>query len=325
MLRQRAGRTLLVFPITLLALAGVSPVGAEDTGPPSRTYDCRYESSRAAPRDGSRSVEAFPENDVFRPLLADPKQPQFFATYQAVRVIGPGLRSNLGSSVNVGSVGFGENFGLVGRRNGCDGWQVGILAGVFAQFNLDASSADLINADYVVGFPISWRKDLVSARVRFSHQSSHLGDEFVLGNPGLSRENFSFEEVEPIVSLDAPGGWGRVYGGGGYMLGREPNSIDRLRAQWGAELRGPAFHWTGLERAVTGSLAMTPVFGADFKAFEELNWVVSSNVVAGLEWFRAGGSRRVRLMVNYYNGFTPFGQFFAQKVESIGFGIYLVF
>jgi hypothetical protein len=244
MLRQRAGRTLLVFPITLLALAGVSPVGAEDTGPPSRTYDCRYESSRAAPRDGSRSVEAFPENDVFRPLLADPKQPQFFATYQAVRVIGPGLRSNLGSSVNVGSVGFGENFGLVGRRNGCDGWQVGILAGVFAQFNLDASSADLINADYVVGFPISWRKDLVSARVRFSHQSSHLGDEFVLGNPGLSRENFSFEEVEPIVSLDAPGGWGRVYGGGGYMLGREPNSIDRLRAQWGAELRGPAFHWT---------------------------------------------------------------------------------
>ena len=70
---------------------------------------------------------------------------------------------------------------------------------------------------------------------------------------------------------------------------------------------------------------MTPVFGADFKAFEELNWVVSSNVVAGVEWFRAGGSRRVRLMVNYYNGFTPFGQFFAQKVESIGVGIYLVF
>jgi uncharacterized protein DUF1207 len=317
-----------MLPVILLGLP-VSPVGAEEAGTatPSRTYDCRFEPGRAAasPNAGSQPIEAFPENDVFRPLLADPKQPQFFATYQAVRVRSPSLQTNFGSTVNVGSVGFGENFGLVGRRNGCDGWQVGILAGVFAQFNLDASSADLINADYVVGFPISWRSGLFSTRVRLSHQSSHLGDEFVLGNPGFARQNFSFEEVEPIFSLDTPGGWGRIYGGGGYMLGREPDALDRLKAQWGVELRGPAFHWSGLERAVTGSLAMTPVFGADFKAFEELNWVVSSNVVAGVEWFRAGGSRRVRLMVNYYNGFTPFGQFFAQKVESFGVGIYLVF
>lgn len=312
---------LLVFPVAQVS------AGEGATATPSQTYDCRYESTRAAPsrQAGSQPIEAFPENDVFRPLLADPKQPQFFATYQAVRVRNPTLQANFGKSVNIGSVGFGENFGLVGRRNGCDGWQVGILAGVFAQFNLDSSSADLINADYVVGFPISWRKDLVSARVRFSHQSSHLGDEFVLGNPGFARENLSFEEVEPIVSLDTPGGWGRIYGGGAYMLAREPNALDRLKVQWGGELRGPAFHWTGLERAVTGSLAMTPVFGADFKAFEEMNWVISSNVVAGVEWFRAGGSRRVRLMMNYYNGFTPFGQFFAQRVESVGVGIYLVF
>jgi hypothetical protein len=332
---MRGHRTILLrdparwlLPAILLAFpAAQVSAGEGATATPSQTYDCRYEPTRAAPTQpaGSRPIEAFPENDVFRPLLADPKQPQFFATYQAVRVRNPSISANFGSSVNVGSVGFGENFGLLGRRNGCDGWQVGILAGVFAQFNLDTSSADLINADYVVGFPISWRKDLFSARVRLSHQSSHLGDEFVLGNPGFARQNFSFEEVETIASLDTPGGWGRIYGGGGYMLQREPNFLDRLRTQWGLELRGPAFHWTGLERAVTGSLAMTPVFGADFKAFEELNWVVSSNVVAGVEWFRAGGSRRVRLMANYYNGFTPFGQFFAQKVQSVGIGIYLVF
>src|SRR6266545_4605947 len=153
----------------MLLILPVVPVGAEEAGSatPSKTYDCRYESSRAAPSQdgGSRPIEAFPENDVFRPLLADPKQPQFFATYQAVRVRSPSLQANFGQSVNIGSVGFGENFGLFGRRNGCDGWQVGILAGVFAQFNLDSSSADLINADYVVGFPISWRSGLLSTRV----------------------------------------------------------------------------------------------------------------------------------------------------------------
>jgi hypothetical protein len=313
----------------MLLVLPIAQAGAEETGSatPSKTYDCRFEPGQvgASASAGSHPIEAFPENDVFRPLLADPKQPQFFATYQAVRVRSPSLQANFGQSVNIGSVGFGENFGLFGRRNGCDGWQVGILAGVFAQFNLDAPSTDLINADYVVGIPLSWRSGLLSTRVRLYHQSSHLGDEFVLGNPGFHRVNFSFEEVETIVSLDTPGGWGRIYGGGGYMLQREPNFLDRLRVQWGVELRGPAFHWTGLERAVTGSLAMTPVFGADFKGFEELNWVISSNVVGGVEWFRAGGSRRVRLLANYYEGFTPFGQFFAQKVSSVGVGIYLVF
>ena len=78
-------------------------------------------------------------------MLADPKQPQFFASWQTTRV-----RTNQ-TSANIGSVGFGENFGFYTRRNGCNGWQVGVLAGVFAQFNLDAPSTDLINADYVVG------------------------------------------------------------------------------------------------------------------------------------------------------------------------------
>jgi hypothetical protein len=219
----------------------------------------------------------------------------------------------------------GENFGLVGRRSGCNGWQVGILGGIFSQFNLDASSADLINADYQIGFPISWRKDRVSARARLYHQSSHLGDEFILGNPGFPREDYSFEEAEGIVSLDSPDSRWRAYGGLGYLLRRSPNGIDRLRSQWGVEFRGAAFHWAWLERATAGSVKMAPVFGADFKVFEELNWEISSNVVGGLEWSRVGGSRRIRLLVNYYNGFNPYGQFFAQKVETVGFGIYLVF
>ncbi len=55
--------------------------------------------------------------------------------------------------------------------------------GVF-QFDLSAPSSDLINTDYVVGVPLSWRSGGWSTRVRLYHQSSHLGDEFLLGRPG---------------------------------------------------------------------------------------------------------------------------------------------
>lgn len=303
----------------LIALMA-TPGGATDppAAPAGESVDCRYTtgfqpgSSEESPE---RTNQAFPGDDVFRPLFADPKQPQFFATYQAVRV------RDAKTAVNVGSVGFGENFGFHTSRRGCDGWQVGILAGVFAQFDLDAASSDLINADYVIGIPLSWRSGAWSNRARLYHQSSHLGDEFLLGRPGFNRVNLSFEEVEDILSYDFR--WLRVYGGGGVLVHREPD-LDRVRAQWGLELRGPALHSPVLTKELRG-LRMTPLVGADFKAFEELDWIVNSNVVAGLEWSREGAPRRFRFLVNYYHGFNPYGQFFAQKIETVGAGLYLAF
>ncbi len=296
--------------LTLTALT-VSQVSAEEAieKPVSAVLDCRYEQS-----DGGRRQSAFPKDDVFRPLMADPKQPQFFASWQATRA-----RTDR-TYANVGSVGFGENFGFYTRRDGCNGWQIGLLAGVFSQFNLDAPSSELINTDYIVGIPLSWRSGAWSTRVRLYHQSSHLGDEFLLGRPGFNRVNLSFEEVEAILSYDYR--WARLYAGGGYLVDREPDTLDRIRAQWGFELRGPTMDSPILGMVVAG-LRITPVLGTDFKSFEELNWVINTNIVGGIEWSMDGSTRRLRVLLNYYHGFNPYGQFFAQKIETIGFGLYL--
>jgi hypothetical protein len=321
--RRRLRITIIYSFVVCLAGHPFPAAGAESDIGGDRderpVVDCRYESGAAGDKvtaDRSKGVP-FPSDDVFRPLFADPKQPQFFAAYQAVHV------RQANTSANIGSVGFGENFGLYSRRRGCNGWQVGILAGVFSQFNLDAPSSDLLNTDYVVGIPVSWRSGLLSLRARLYHQSSHLGDEFLLGNPGLNRVNLSFEEVEALLSLDAPGGWGRVYAGGGYLLHRTPD-LERSKVQWGFELRGSTMR-SLLFGETVGALLVTPVLGADFKAFEELAWNVNTNAVAGIEWSRATGTRRFRLLFNYYRGFNPYGQFFNQKVETFGVGLYLAF
>ena len=50
--------------------------------------DCRYEAATqasAAEGPGSTVSIPFPDGDIFRPLFADPKQPQTFATLQAVK------------------------------------------------------------------------------------------------------------------------------------------------------------------------------------------------------------------------------------------------
>jgi len=301
------------------AVARAGEAEGEKAPPP---VDCRYEiATQASAAEGSGSTVSipFPDGDVFRPLFADPKQPQTFATLQAVKI------RDSKTSATVGSVGFGENFGFYSRRDGCNGWQVGLLAGVFSQFDMNAPSSDLINTDFVVGIPVSWRSGLFSMRVRLYHQSTHLGDEFVLHNPGVGRVNYSYEQAEANLSLDAPGGWGRLYAGGGYLLHREPANLDRLKVQAGVELRGPTWTSGPIERILSGPLVVTPVFGADFKTFEQLNWTLNVNAVGGLEFARAGALRRFRVLVNYYHGNNPYGQFYGQKVESVGLGIYLAF
>jgi hypothetical protein len=93
----------------------------------------------------------FPQGQLFYPPMANPKEPRTHVTY---------LRLNLpGDSINIGSVGFGDSFGLVRWPGwgGEDAWQLSISGAVLAQFNLDSSSMDLINADYIIGFPLSYR------------------------------------------------------------------------------------------------------------------------------------------------------------------------
>jgi hypothetical protein len=315
-MRQLSRRLLrLLWSLGIVALAWAPPsfVSAEEgTKAAPAALDCRYQH---ADGEGAASA-AFPADDVFRPLLADPKQPQFYATWQFAR-----SRTERTSS-NVGAVALGENFGFYTKRDGCNGWQISLQTGVFSQFNMDQNSTELINTDFVVGIPVTWRSGNWSTRVRFYHQSSHLGDEFLLGRPGFNRQNFSYEEVEAIVSYEYR--WARLYAGGGYLAQRQPASFDRNRVQWGVELRGPATR-SRILGAFYDQLLVTPVLAADFKSVEELRWIINTNVVGGLEWSRAGSVRRFRILVNYYHGFNPFGQFFAQKIETVGVGLYFMF
>ena len=166
-----------------------------------------------------------PEFDLFAPLLADPRQPRFSVSYQRYRT----SIDDFGAA----SVAFGEYFGLAaGVLRDSWAWQTGIQGGVFALFNLDAPSNDLINADYWIGVPLSYRKGPRSYVVRLYHQSSHLGDEFLLSSSGIERVNLSYEDLEALAAYEYESF--RFYAGGGYILKSEPK-LEPWHAQIGVE------------------------------------------------------------------------------------------
>ena len=252
--------------------------------------------------------ETFPTGDMFQPLIADPKQPQFF--------VGISNFKSLNSQYTMASVGFGETFGLYrffGSREG-NGLQVSLEGAIFAQFNLDSDSSDLINADYTIGIPVTYRYNDNSLRFRIYHQSSHLGDELLLSANHPKRVNLSYESVELIYSRE----WRewRVYGGGEYLVHKEPSDLKPTVAHWGIEYRGSKpIVWDG-----------RPIGGVDMKCFEENNWTIDTSVKAGLEFGHPNpGQRRLRLMAVWYNGYDPHGQFYNNKVEYYGLGVSLGF
>lgn len=153
------------------------------------------EASSGAADPEAFDVRALPEQAMFAPLLADPRQPRFSMSYQ---------RYEIGDApFNAASVAFGEYFGLASGFLGKNGSsQIGIQGAVFALFKFDGPSNDLVNADYWIGFPLTYRRGRDSYLLRLYHQSSHLGDEFLLGNPGVTRINLSYEDAELLGSYE---------------------------------------------------------------------------------------------------------------------------
>jgi hypothetical protein len=250
---------------------------------------------------------ALPTGSLFAPLIADPKQPQFLVAshqYNAERL-----------ETTMGTVAYGQPFGFYRRpgKNPGDGLQLDFAGALFAQFDMYSDSTDLVMADYVFGIPITYRHGNFSWRAQVYHQSSHLGDEYLLRRRP-ERINLSFEALEVLLSQDF---WGaRIYGGGQWLFRRSPDDLDDLGAHAGLEYRSrtryyDAFHW---------------IAALDVKSWEQHDWNLDSSVKFGIDFGTdEPGSRHLKFTLDAYQGTSPYGQLFENSDVTyygggIGFG-----
>lgn len=250
----------------------------------------------------------FPGSKLFAPLIADPRCAHFSVAYHHY--------INDDKLKNVGSTSFGETF-IFYRGTAFRGgqWDLGIQGAVFAIFDLDAASKDLINADYWIGFPLSYRRGPWSGIFRLFHQSSHLGDEYLLNNR-INRVNLSYESVDAKLSYDW-GDWLRLYGGGGVLFDQEPSDLKPWSLHYGIELRSPRTYVRGLLR---------PIAAADFKNWEQNNWNTDISLRSGIqiEGEKTVG-HRVQIMLEYFRGHSPNGQFYERSIQYLGLGAHIYF
>ncbi len=258
-----------------------------------------------------------PPGRLFQPLIADPKWPTFSVAYTYYSPYHPnGLKDVIPVSV-------GDTIPFE-RGNWPDHWQweAGMQADVFAYFNMDTAHSDLQNVDFLVGGYFAARHRNFSFLVRYYHQSSHLGDEFLIANPayyyGL-RQKISYEELNALASIDLFHRTVRLYAGAGYLDDVAPSNLGHWRFHYGAEYHGAAFFHKG-------TCFMSPVAGIDFKNWSENNYDTDISAVGGIELTNGKpDSSKLQFLLEFYRGHSPYGQFFVDKIQYFGLGIHYYF
>jgi hypothetical protein len=274
-----------------------APLPVPQQGPPI---------AQAQPVPPEYQLGFLPGAVIFKPLIADPRWPHFSAAWH--------YYFGDPQFTNVGAVSFGESFALYRAKLGPTLWEFGLHAGVFSVFDLNAESVDLVNADYMVGLPLSFRWKDLSMQLRVFHQSSHLGDEFLL-RTRTNRINFSYQSVDFKASYDVLQ-VARLYAGGGWLFGQDPASLKPWSVQYGLELYSP---WPARPSR------WRPIAAVDVQQHQENDWSTDVSARAGIEIDGVLLTRKLQFLIEYFNGHSPNGQFYKDRVQYLGLGTHFHF
>jgi len=271
------------------------------------TADLLAEKSQIGSGATGKSDESIflPRNTLFKPLIADPKELRFYLSYRPYQ----DAYQYMSQSTEIFAGSLGDTFGLYSSINNTGGysWQANISGGIYSEFDL--KNFYLVDADYFIGFPFTFRNGPTSYRLNFYHQSSHVGDQYLL-HSNIRRIEFEYEALNFVASYEWTK-W-RIYYGGEVAFLQEPSSYKPVTIQGGMEYYGAH------KRLWGGRL----IGGLDLKCTEENNWPLNTSLKAGLQFDGTDSTgRSIRLLLEGYNGYSPYGQFFNNRLKYVGLGI----
>lgn len=227
------------------------------------------------------------------------------------------IRSNLEneSTSKTYDTALGGVYPMVRRNLGSgpeDALQLDFSGVVFSRW-ADADTA--VAMDFRFGLPLTWSIGPWQGFVGFEHTSTHLGDEFILKS---GRQRITNIRDDIAVGLGYHF-WDdfRVYGQVAYAV----NFMTPLhegqpwRFDWGAE-------WCS--RKATGAWGR-PFAALDFEMRGEQDYETNISAQVGWMWRGYDNGPTLRLALQYYDGLSPFGQFYLDRERwwgvnlSIGF------
>lgn len=261
----------------------------------------------AAHQAGLATVEyetwqVLPAGLLYRAYLAGEKEPRIAWSLLHARNRGPIWEAALGGRVGL------LRHGTVGAA-GARGWQLDLEGAALPRIDPTLVSTPLESCDYRVGMQWTRRRGAVAVKVGYYHISSHLGDEFLLNNPGFVRLNYVRDSLIFGVMRDVTPDV-QVYGEVGYAVGVS-DGAEPLEVQFGVQY---------LPIADTG-LRGSPFAAINAHLREDVDFGGGVNIEAGWRWRGALSGHVLRVGLQYYNGKSIQYSFYDRDEQLFGGGV----
>lgn len=248
--------------------------------------------------------QLLPRDVIYKSYLAGIKEPRAGTTLTYLRDDGRLWEGVLGA--RLGLLRYGDHDPLLPQ-----GFQLDVEGAAFVRLDVD-NEVDVRAADYRVGVPLTYGWGTQQVKLAFYHLSSHLGDEFVLKNPGYPRLNWSRDAlvlgyswyVAPTVRLYAEAGWATR-----------------------CEVNEPWEFQFGVDWAPTSP---TGFRGAPFLAVnghirQEVDFGGNLTAMTGWSWMSDADRHLLRFGVQYYNGKSSQYSFYNRYEDAIALGLWYDF
>ena len=246
-----------------------------------------------------------PAGILYPSYIAGEKEPRMGAAWLVEKDRGSVLEESIGGRMGL------LRYGTPGAINP-QGFQWDLEAAALLrqdpEFDLDVEAAD-----FRIGSVLTWKRGPTATKFGYYHLSSHLGDEYVLRNPGFNRINYVRDAlllgVRQHLRPDL-----QIYGEVAYSFHTD-GGAEPLELQFGMEYHG-----------VDGTNRTSAPFAAiNGHLREEFDFGGSVNIIAGWEWRGRYSNRRFRLGGQYYNGKEIQWSFFNESVSFAGVGVWYDF
>jgi len=242
-----------------------------------------------------------PQGLIYRPYLASAKESRFRSVWHSEKGEGNIWDITLGGQVGILRYGTEHN----GRPVG---WQLGIEGAGLVRLDSD-EDRDVMASDFRFGIPVTWGNTFYQVKAGYYHLSSHVGDEFLIKNPGFPRLNFSRDVLVCGISISPRELW-RVYTELGYAF------FSDVSKQWEIQF--------GIDYAPLGATGPRgkPFAAVNAHLREEVGF--GGNIVfqAGWAWRGSPSSGMFRTGFEYYNGKNDQFSFFNDSEQKVGFGVW---
>ena len=275
----------------------------EDIGKPiARTRDDARDESWLAPECvDCTEWTLLPQGLIYHSYLAGAKEPRFASVWHHEKNDGLIWDSTLGG--RVGLLRYGSPNG---QRP--TGWQLDIEGAGLQRLDWDTGN-ELVSADFRFGAPLTYGNELHQIKLAYYHLSSHVGDEFLIRNPGFMRINYS-RDVLVYGHSYTPTDNLRFYAEAGWAFYSDVG--EPWEFQFGIDYR---------------PLGCTGLRGAPFAAFnghlrQELDFGGNFVVQAGWAWRDGPQTGLFRVGVEYYNGKDNQFSFINEFQSKVGLGIW---